>query len=270
MIEGLDARGLLRRLTWEHVLLVMAVFLSARILSFAIRWALRRSAEKAPPHLRLSILRAMPITRLLIGVGAVVVAVPILVEPTFRNVFALAATVGLALAFALKDYVSSLVAGLTTVLENSYQPGDWIEVGGIYGEVKTIALRSVRLVTPDDNEVSIPHSLLWSTSISNASSGNRSLLCVTEFYRHPDHDAAAARRRLAEIAETSAYWRPESPVSAIVLEKPWGTQYRLKAYVKESRDQFLFITDLTIRGKEALRAIGIRFAQAPYAETKRS
>lgn len=59
-------------------------------------------------------------------------------------------------------------------------------------------------------------------------------------------------------------------MTVIVLEKPWGTQYRLKAYVKESRDQFLFITDLTIRGKEALRAMGIRFAQVPYAETKRS
>ncbi len=268
MREEFDAWGLLRKLTWEHVLLVLAVLLAARLLSFAVRWALRHFAEKAPPRWRLSILRAMPITRLLIGAAAVVVAVPILVEPTFRNVAALVATVGLALAFALKDYASSLVAGLATVLENTYQPGDWIEMGGIYGEVKSIALRAVRIVTPDDTEVSIPHSLLWSASIFNATSGGRSLLCVAEFYLHPDHDAAATRCRLAEVAETSAYRKSESPITVIVSEKPWGTQYRLKAYVKESRDQFLFITDLTIRGKEALRAMGIRFAQAPYAETK--
>jgi len=56
----------------------------------------------------------------------------------------------------------------------------------------------------------------------------------------------------------------------IVQEKPWGTQYRLKAYAKESREQFGFITDLTIRSKEALRAMGIHFAQVPYAETKRT
>lgn len=270
MNEELNAWGLLRRLTWEHVLLVLAVLLAARLLSFVVRWVLRRTAENASPHLRLSILRAMPITRLLIGVAAVVVTVPILVEPTFRNVVTLGATVGLALAFALKDYASSLVAGLATVLENTYQPGDWIEVGGIYGEVKSIALRAVRIVTPDDTEVIIPHSLLWSASISNASSGSRSLLCVAEFYPHPDHDAVAVRRRLADIADTSSYRKSESPVTVIVSEKPWGTQYRLKAYVKESRDQFLFITDLTIRGKEALRAMGIRFAQAPYAETKQS
>jgi len=266
MTENLNAGDLLRRLIWQDVLVVLAVVVGARLLSFVVRWMLRYAAEKAPPRLRLPILRAMPIARLLIGIGAVVVAVPMLIEPTFRNVLTLLASVALALAFALKDYGSSLVAGLATVLENTYQPGDWIEVGGIYGEVKSIALRAVRVVTPDDTEVIIPHSLLWSASVSNASSGSRSLLCVTEFYLHPDHDAGAARQRLAEVAETSSYRKSESPVTVIVLEKPWGTQYRLKAYVKESRDQFLFITDLTIRGKEVLRALGIRFAHVPYAQ----
>jgi small conductance mechanosensitive channel len=270
MTEELNAWGLLQKLTWKHVLLFLAVLLVARLLSFVVRWVLRHAAETARPHLRLSILRAIPITRLLIGIGALVVAVPILVEATFRNVVALLAGVGLALAFALKDYGSSLVAGLATVLENTYQPGDWIEVDGIYGEVKSIDLRAVRIVTPDDTEVIIPHARLWSASIANASSGNRSLLCVAEFYLHPDHDAIAVRQRLAEVADTSVYRKRDTPVVVIVLEKPWGTQYRLKAYVKESRDQFLFITDLTLRGKEALRAMGIRFAQVPYAETKRS
>ncbi len=69
-------------------------------------------------------------TRFLIGIGAMVIIVPILVEPTFQDVVTLLISVGLALAFALKDYVSSLLAGLVTVLENTYQPGDWIEVDG--------------------------------------------------------------------------------------------------------------------------------------------
>ncbi|HWZ45809.1 MAG TPA: mechanosensitive ion channel domain-containing protein [Candidatus Saccharimonadales bacterium] len=59
-----------------------------------------------------------------------------------------------------------------------------------YGEVKSIAGPALHLVTADDTEVIIPHSRLWSTSIFNASSGNRSLLCVTNFYLHPDHDAS--------------------------------------------------------------------------------
>ena len=71
MREDLNAWGLLRKLTWQHVLLVLAILLAARLLSFAVRWALRHFAEKALPRWRLSILRAMPITRLLIGAGAV-------------------------------------------------------------------------------------------------------------------------------------------------------------------------------------------------------
>jgi len=198
----------------------------------------------------------------------VVIIVPIVVEPTFQDIVALLVSIGLALAFALKDYVSSLLAGLVTVLENTYQPGDWIEVDGAYGEVKSIEARAVRIVTPDDTEVIIPHLRLWTSSIFNATSGHRSLLCVADFYLHPNHDALAASRRLKEIAQSSTFRKPHSPVTVIVLEKPWGTHYRLKAYVNESREQFLFLTDLTVRGKEAIRTLGIRFAQAHYAETK--
>jgi small-conductance mechanosensitive channel len=103
------------------------------------------------------------------------------VEPTFRNILALCAGLGLVLAYTLKDYGSSFVAGLVTVLENTYQPGDWIEVDGTYGEVKAIGGRAVHLVTADDTEVIVPHSRFWSTSIFNSSSGNRSLLCVANF-----------------------------------------------------------------------------------------
>ncbi len=139
---------------------------------------LRHLAEKAPPRLRLTVLPVVvPITRLLIDFGeeelrfaAVVVIVPILVEPTVQNVVALPAGVGLALAFVLKDYGSSLVAGMVTVLKGTYQPGDWIEVDGTYGEVKSIGIRALNLVTPDDTEVVIPHSRLWPTSIFNAGS----------------------------------------------------------------------------------------------------
>src|SRR5712692_3052346 len=257
----------LEKLVWRDVLVVAAILFVARLLILAMQWTLRHAAEKARPHRRLTILRIVPMARLLIRAAAILVIVPLLVEPTLRNVLALSAGLGLALAYTLKDYGSSFMAGLVTVLENTYQPGDWIKVDGAYGEVKSIAGRAVRLVTADDTEVIIPHSRLWSTSVFNSTGGNRSLLCIASFYLHPDHDAFAVRERLTEVALSSSYRRPDSSVTVIALEKPWGTHYRVKAYVSESREQFLFITDLTIRGKDILRQMSIRFAQAPYAET---
>ena len=259
--------GPLEKLIWRDVLIIAAVLFLARLLILVLQRMLREVAETARPDRRLTILRVVPVARLLIRAAAIVAVVPILVEPTVPNILALSAGLGLALAYTLKDYGSSYVAGLVTVLENTYQPGDWIEVDGAYGEVKSIAGRAVHLVTADDTEVIIPHSRFWSTSIFNASSGNRSLLCFANFYLHPDHDASLVRERLSQVAVSSSYRTPESSVTVVAMEKPWGTHYKVKAYVKESREQFLFITDLTIRGKDMLRQMKIRFAQAPYAET---
>ena len=196
-----DVGALMQELRSEHLLAIVIVLLFALLSLLLARSALWYVAERVPSRMRMPILRMVPIVRLLIGIGAVAVIVPILVEPTVENVVAMVAGAGLLLAFALKDYGSSLVAGIVTSLENPYQPGDWIEVDGSYGEVKVIGLRAVHIVTADDTEVIIPHSRLWSTSIFNASSGNQGLLCVAHFYLQPDHDGAAVRQSLAQVAE---------------------------------------------------------------------
>src|SRR5712691_10485346 len=269
MSEHAGSLGILRNLESNDLVLVAGAVVLAWLIASAVRWVLRPVAERAPLRLRLPILRMIPLLRLGVGIAALAVIVPILVEPTFQNVVAIVASVGLALAFVLKDYASSLVANVVTVLEGPYQPGDWIKLDGTYGEVKWIGARAVHIVTAYDNEVIIPHSRLWSKSISNATSGSHSVLCVADFYLHPDHDGEAVRRRLVEIGKTSSYLMPETQASVVAQEKPWGTHYKLKAYVKESRDQFDFVTDLTLRGKDALRAMNLRFAQAPYAEVGR-
>ena len=268
MIETPSSFALLRHLTWPDVISIFAVLALASLIVIITRWATGSVAEKLPPRLRMFVLRAKPIIRLLISIIALAIIVPIIIEPSFNNLIILFSSVALLVGFAFKDYGSSLIAGVIAVFENTYQPGDWIEIDGAYGEVKTVGMRAVHIVTLNDTEVIIPHSRLWSKNIFNATSGNHSLLCVTDFYLHPEHDAGEVRRRLAEIAKGSEYLKPETSVAVTVKEKPWGTHYRLKAYVKDSREQTSFTTDLTVRGKAALTAMDVRFAQATYAEPK--
>lgn len=265
MKEEIGTLGFLRHLSAPDVALIVLVMLLAWLLAAAVRWILSGAAAHAPVRMRLRILRAVPLLRLGVGIGAIAIVVPMLVEPSFQNVVALLATVSFALAFALKDYASSVAAGLLTVLENAYQPGDWIEIDGVYGEVRSIGARAVRLVTPDDDEVIVPHYQFWTKKISNATSGQRSVLCVADFYVHPDHDGAEVLRCLKEVGVTNTGRQPETKVGVVAKENPWGTHYKLKAYVKDSREQFDFITDLTIRGKQGLRAMNVPFALVPYS-----
>ena len=265
MFDHSAALELFARLESHHILLIFAILAAARALSAGITWAFGRLAAHAPDGWRMNLMQFMPLTRLLLAGSAAALIIRILVHPTGRNMVALIASGGLALAFALKDYGSSVMAGLIAVFERPYQPGDWISVEGTYGEVKAIGLRAVHIVTPDDTEVIIPHKKLWSASIHNATSGSRHLLCVAHFYLHPDHDGARVRTTLVEVASATPYLKADAKVAVVAAEKPWGTHYKLKAYANDSRDQFQFTTELTIRGKEALLAIGAKAAHATYA-----
>ena len=109
---------------------------------------------------------------------------------------------------------------------------------------------------------------LWNDPVFNANNGSPRLQCVADFYLHPQHDAVQVKRVLREVALTSPYLHIHAPVAVIAQEQPWGTRYRLKAYPVDSRQQFRFITDLTVRGKGALSELGVSFAiaQAPAGQ----
>ncbi|MFZ7125771.1 MAG: mechanosensitive ion channel family protein [Desulfobacterales bacterium] len=217
---------------------------------------------------RLLLLASIPLLRLLLIVAALMLVVPQVVEPTVANMVALLGAAGLVLGFGLKDYVSSLIAGIVALYEMPYRPGDWIEVEGAYGEVKQIGMRALEIVTPDDTTVIIPHLKLWDHLIFNANDGGPDLMCVADFYLHPRHDGEPARQALLDVALTSSFLQIESPVVVIVSEKPWGTHYRLKAYPVDLRQQFQFITDMTVRGKDALTRLGMSFASIPAVPQK--
>ena len=260
--------GSVRPLTWPHILTIAAIVLASVLLIQVVLPRAYRVAEEAPSRRRLRILRTKPYVRLVVWIAAISAIVPILVEPTLDDVLALIAWLAIVLAFALKDYVTCVIAGLVTVLENTYQIGDWIDLGGAYGEVRTIGIRAVHIVTSEDNEIIIPNSMVWSSRVLNASSGQASMLCVTNFHLDPDHDGAAVRAALLEIGAASGYRKAETPVKVSVREMPWGTHYRLFVRVRDSREQFAMVSELTILGKEKLRAMGIGFAHAAYVENR--
>jgi small conductance mechanosensitive channel len=71
------------------------------------------------------------------------------------------------------------------------------------------------------------------------------------------------RAALHDVALTSAYVALDQPIVVVAQEQPWATRYRLRAYPIDARQQFLFSTDLTVRGKAELIRLGIAFATVP-------
>jgi len=83
-----------------------------------------------------------------------------------------AGIVGLALSFAAKDTLSNLFAGVSIVMDAPYKNGDFIILDtGERGVVTDIGLRSTRILTRDDVEITIPNGIIGNSSIVNEAGG---------------------------------------------------------------------------------------------------
>jgi MscS family membrane protein len=83
-----------------------------------------------------------------------------------------AGIVGIAVGFAAKDTLANLFSGFFIVADAPYKIGDYITLdSGERGKVSTIGLRSTRLLTRDDVEVTIPNGVIANAKIVNESGG---------------------------------------------------------------------------------------------------
>ena len=83
-----------------------------------------------------------------------------------------AGIVGLAVSFAAKDTLSNLFSGVFILADSPYKIGDYVVLDGTQrGKVTHIGLRSTRLITRDDVEVTVPNSIMGNSKITNQSGG---------------------------------------------------------------------------------------------------
>ena len=91
------------------------------------------------------------------------------------NVTAFVASAGMVsfvVAFAAKDTLGNLFAGIFIMADSPYKEGDYINLDtGERGYVKSIGIRSTRIMTRDDIEITIPNAVIANSKIINESGG---------------------------------------------------------------------------------------------------
>ena len=120
------------------------------------------------------------------------------------GLLASAGIVGIAVGFAAKDTLANLFSGVFILADRPYKLGDYINLdSGERGKVTHIGIRSTRLITRDDIEVTIPNGVIGNAKVVNESGGpyqkmriRLSLQCAY------DADLEKVTQLLMEIAET--------------------------------------------------------------------
>ena len=83
-----------------------------------------------------------------------------------------AGILGLAISFAAKDTLANLFSGVFILADAPYKLGDMIVLdSGERGEVTHIGIRSTRILTRDDVEITLPNSIMGNVKITNEAGG---------------------------------------------------------------------------------------------------
>ena len=85
------------------------------------------------------------------------------------SLVALISIAGLALSLSVQNILSNLFSGLTLLVSKPFKSGDYVEVGGRNGIIKSVGLFYTQLNTLDNVSINIPNSDVTGTTVINYS-----------------------------------------------------------------------------------------------------
>ena len=206
--------------------------------------------EKVPTR-RFQILQVSTLLSFALYIFGTIGLIVGVLRPPREFLVAIGGAVAVALGFALKDIVASLVAGVLLLFDRPFRVGDRVEFDGTYGEILSIGLRTVRLNTLDDNLVTIPNSRFITDIVSSGNSGELDMMVVTDFHVALDADLDKVRNLIEKVVVTSRFAYLKKPVSfaieEVVVANALAIRMRTKAHVLDVRYEKELQTDLVMR-----------------------
>lgn len=139
---------------------------------------------------------------------------------------------GIAVGFAAQSTLANFIAGITILLEQSFQVGDWVNINDNEGRVVVIALRTTHILTRDNITVIIPNSNVASSVVTNLTSKNFIRFDIRMRIAFED-DVDKAREVILQVLSDSEVVLKRPETSATVDEiGEYGVFFVIRFWVK--------------------------------------
>ena len=219
-----------------------------------------RAGQRFSQH-RIALHQAKTIFRLVLYLAGFGAAISLSFQLSSEALLALGGILAVAIGIALRDLVASIIAGITILIDKPFSVGDRITYEGTYGEVVEIGLRAVRVVTLDDNLVTIPNNKFLTDVVASGNAGELDMLVQLDFFISLDSNLPLAKRIVREALASSRYTYLNKPWKIVVNEVQQAhyvaVRLRAKVYVLDVRWETDLQTDVTERVLDAFRKASI-------------
>jgi small-conductance mechanosensitive channel len=256
-----DASILLNTINWGGMLVSVFVIIAAGLLLRIVNKIVQNMGEVFAER-RLMLQKFNAFWRFGVYIATIVVVIFLSFELSREAITIIGGGTAVAIGFATKDLVASLVAGMMIIIDRPFQTGDRVSFDGHYGDITSIGLRSVKLQTLDDSTITIPNNLFLTAVTSCGNYGVLDMQVVIDFHIGLDQNATLASDLVREAAATSRFVYLPKPivvlVSQVLLDQCVALRLRLKLYVLDTQYEKAMETDVTLRVMDAFVNHGIR------------
>jgi len=102
-----------------------------------------------------------------LGVGIALVTAFAVMGLGFQQIALIASALSVGIGFGLQQIVQNFVAGVILLIERPVKVGDWVNVGGVEGDVRRIRVRATEIQAFDRSIVIVPNSNLITMNVQN-------------------------------------------------------------------------------------------------------
>jgi small conductance mechanosensitive channel len=131
------------------------------------------------------------------------------------SLLALLGAAGLAVGLALKDSLSNFAAGVMLILFKPFKIGDFVEAGGVAGEVEKIEVFNTIFTSGDNKEIIVPNSQIYGGTITNYSARPTRRIDLIVGVSYDDDLKKSQDLILAVLAADERILKDPAPVVAV-------------------------------------------------------
>jgi small conductance mechanosensitive channel len=172
------------------------------------------------------------------------------------SIVAVLGAASFAVGLALQGSLANFAAGVMILLFRPFKVGDYVEVAGVAGSIKSIAIFSTTLATPDNVRIEVPNGKIYGDIIKNYAGYDTRRLDMAVGIGYGD-DMAKAIEVIRGVVEADERVLGD-PATTIAVAELGDSSVNLvvRPWVKGS-DYWALKFDLTQRIKDALDQNGI-------------